>query len=70
MNVLRTRCIAGKLRLSTESQSIGQQDDLAVLGSSFVRATPWKLCVLILLLILTLKRMVSLLEAKPGVLGQ
>ncbi len=59
--VLRTRCIAGKLRHSTEPQSKSQQDALAVLGTSFVSATLWKMYVLILLLILTLKRMVSLL---------
>jgi len=61
MNVQRARCTAGRLRLSLGPRAKSQQDVLAVLGTSFVSATLWKLYVLILLLILTLKRMVSLL---------
>ena len=69
-NAQRARCTAGRLAHTFEPPAKSQQDALVVLGSSFVSATPWKLCVLILLLILTLKGMVSLHEAKPGVLRQ
>jgi len=61
MNVPRARCTAGKLRLIVGPHKKGQQDALIVKGTSFVSATLWKLSVLILLLILTLKKMVSLL---------
>ena len=61
MNVPRARCIAGRLAHAIGTQTHSHQDALFVLGGSFAVATPWKLSVLILLLILTLKRMVSVL---------
>ncbi len=61
MNVQRARCTAGRLQLSLGPYAISQQDALVVLGTSFVSVTLWKLSVLILLLILMLKRMVSVL---------
>ena len=60
MNVPRARCTAGRLGLSLVPAKL-KQDALIVKGISFVSATLWKLSVLILLLILTLKKMVSLL---------
>ncbi len=61
MNVPRARCTAGRLGHPIVPYAKSQQDALVVLGTSFVTATLWKLFVLILLLILMLKRMVSLL---------
>ncbi len=60
-NAQRVMCTAGRLRHAIVLPTKLQQDALSVLGTSFVSATLWKLSVLILLLILTLKRMVSLL---------
>ena len=60
MNVQRARCTAGKLGQATELAKV-QQDALSVQGVCFVNATLCKPFVLVLLLILTLKRMVSLL---------
>ena len=61
MNVPRARCTAGRLVQLIEPHAKSQQDALVVLGTSFVSATLWKLSVLIVLLMLTLKTMVSLL---------
>ena len=61
MNVQRARCTAGRLRHTTGPQAKSQQVALVVLDTSFVGATHWKLYVLILLLILTLKRTESVL---------
>jgi len=61
VNVPKARCTAGRLGHSIEPRAKSQQDALVVLGKSFVSATLWKLSVLISLLILMLKRMVSLL---------
>ena len=60
INVARARCTAGRLGLTLVLANY-QQDAPIVLGTSFVSATLWKLSVLILLLILTLNRMVSML---------
>ena len=60
-NAQRARFTAGRLRLSLELYSKGQQDALVALGTSFVSATVCKLSILISLVTLTLKRMVSLL---------
>jgi len=61
INVPRARCTAGRLVLSLGPYAKIQQDALVVLGRSFVSATLCNQSILILLLILTLKRMVSLL---------
>jgi len=61
INAQRARCTAGRLAQSIGPHPKIHQDALAVLGTSFVSATLWKLYVLILLLILMLRRMVSLL---------
>ncbi len=61
MNAQRARCTAGRLAHTTEPQAKTHQDALVVLGTSFVSATLWKPSVLILLLILTSKRMESVL---------
>ncbi len=59
-SVQRARCTAGRLPQINELAR-GQEDALAVLARCFVSATLWKLFVLMLLPILTLKRTVSLL---------
>ncbi len=59
-SVQRARCTAGRLPQIIELAR-GQEDALAVLGASCVSATLWKLFVLMLLLILTSKRMESVL---------
>ena len=61
INVPRARCTAGRLVLSLGPYAKIQQDALVVLGRSFVSATLCNQSILIKLLILTLKRMVSVL---------
>ncbi len=61
MNVPRASCTAGKLGLPLGPHANTKQDALVVLGTSFVIAILWKLSVLVLLLILTLNRTVSVL---------
>ncbi len=53
MSVQKARYTAGRLPHATELQVEIPGDALVVLGKSFVSATLWKLCVLMLLLILT-----------------
>ena len=60
-NAQRPWCTAGRLAQVVEPHPRRQLGALVVLGRSFVNATLWKLSVPTLLLILTLKRMVSLL---------
>ena len=65
MNAQRASILRSILR-SIAGFSLGlyskiQQAALVVLGTSFVIVTLWKLCVRMLLLILTLQKMVSLL---------
>ncbi|DBB16114.1 TPA: hypothetical protein ACH3X3_003476 [Trebouxia sp. C0006] len=60
-NAQRPWCTAGRLAQVVEPHPRRQLGALVVLGRSFVDATLWKLSVPTLLLILTLKRMVSLL---------
>jgi len=60
MNVQKARYTAGRLPRINEMARL-QEDALVVLGTSCVSATLWKLCVLMLLLTLTLKKMVSVL---------
>jgi len=62
MSVHKARCTAGRLpQIIALGTGHVYKDALAVLGKSFVNATRWKLYVLKLLLILMLKRMVSVL---------
>ncbi len=61
MSVQKATYIAGWLLQTRRPLARSQEDVLFVLGISFVNATLWKMSVLMLLLILTLKRMVSIL---------
>ena len=74
MNAQRARCTAGRLAQSIEPHPKNSEDALIVLVTSSVSATLWKLSVLMLLLILMLKRMVSLLlksqvQQAPSIAG-
>ena len=61
MSVQKARYTAGGVVHTIGPLARTQEDVLFVLGISFVNATLWKLSVLMLLLILTSKRMVSVL---------